>query len=115
MRTYSNATPGKDNVLAGGRVVLYRLKDEFTRAQFTVNMLQAGTGAVSSPGPEELGAAPYHPGQSLRGRVRVFRKVAAGVMDLGLFEVSAFEKAGKEDQPAKFGGVFVRFVRAAVQ
>ena len=26
LRTYSNATPGKDKVLSGGEVVLYRLK-----------------------------------------------------------------------------------------
>ena len=86
VRTYSNSTPGKDKVLADGNVMLYRLKDENCRAQFTVNIRQ-------------------------RKAVRVFRKVAAGVLELGAFLVEGFEKAGGMDQPAKFGAEFVRFAR----
>ena len=87
VRTYSNATAGKDVVLAGGTVVLYRLKDEKTRSQFNVNLHR-------------------------RKAVRVFRKVEKGVMELGLFLVEAFVRAEDYQQPAKFGPEFVRFVKA---
>jgi hypothetical protein len=86
VRTYSNATPGKDIVLDGGELFLYRLKDEAVRTQFLVNA------------------------QRLKP-VRVFRKVSAGVVDLGLFQVDGFVPAGPGDQVAKFGAEFVRFVR----
>ena len=85
-RTYSNATPGKDLVLDGGQLFLYRLKDEAVRAQFKVN-------------------------QQRKKPVRVFRKVSAGVIELGHFQVEGFERAGAGDEIAKFGGEFVRFVR----
>eukprot|EP01051_Picozoa_sp_SAG22_P017287 SAG22_NODE_2630_length_2357_cov_1.340567_4_plen_172_part_00 len=89
VRTYSNATPGKDIVLDGGELFLYRLKDEAVRAQFQ--------------------------GNSQRKRpVRVFRKVSAGVVDLGLFRVDGFVSAGPGDQIEKFGAAFVRFVRAPI-
>ena len=87
VRSYSNATPGKDKVLEKGQVVLYRLKaDEKLRAQFKVNMSQ-------------------------RRHVRVFRKVATGAMDLGLFRVAGFVDAGEEDRVAEFGPEFVRYER----
>ena len=86
VRTYSNATPGKDIVLDGGELFLYRLKDEAVRTQFLVNA------------------------QRLKP-VRVFRKVLSGVVDLGLFQVDGFVPAGPGDQVAKFGAEFVRFVR----
>jgi hypothetical protein len=87
VRTYSNATPGKDKVLADGAVILYRLKDEKCRAQFNVNLKN-------------------------RKAVRLFRKVATGVMELGPFLVESFVDAGENDQPSKFGTEFVRFVKA---
>ena len=86
VRTYSNATPGKDKVLADGAVILYRLKDEKCRAQFNVNL-------------------------QTRKAVLLFRKVAAGVMELGPYLVEGFISAGKEDQP-DFGAEFVHFVEA---
>ena len=86
LRTYSNSTPGKDKVLSGGDVVLYRLKDEKCRAQFTVN-------------------------RDRRKPVKVFRKVAKGVMELGDFFVESFVDAGQDDHIEKFGSEFVRFVR----
>ena len=86
VRTYSNATPGKDVVLDGGELFLYRLKDEAVRAQFRVNAQR-------------------------KKPVRVFRKVSAGVVDLGLFQVDGFVLAGPGDQIQKFGPEFVRFVR----
>ena len=88
VRTYSNATPGKDIVLDGGSLFLYRLKDEAVRAQFEVNMRR-------------------------RREVRVFRKISAGVVELGLFLVEGFVPAGPGDQIGQFGGEFVRMVRAA--
>jgi len=87
VRSYSNATPGKDKVLEGGQVMLYRLKeDERTRAQFRVNLKR-------------------------HAPVRVFRKVTTGVMDLGVFVVEAFVKAEPDDHVEKFGADYVRFVR----
>ena len=86
VRTYSNATRGKDKVLRNGNVVLYRLKDEKCRVQFTINMQR-------------------------RRSVKVFRKVAKGVMELGDFLVEAIVDAGEGDQKEKFGSEFVRFVR----
>ena len=89
VRTYSNATPGKDIVLAEGELFLYRLKDEAVlRAQFTVNAQR-------------------------KKPVRVFRKISAGVVDLGLYLVEGFVAAGSGDQIGKFGAEFVRFVRVA--
>jgi hypothetical protein len=38
VRTYSNATPGKDKVLMEGTIILYRLKDQKCRTQFNVNL-----------------------------------------------------------------------------
>merc|ERR1712194_803701 len=82
VRTYSNGTPGKDKVMQGGDVVMYRLKDDKIRAQFSVN-------------------------KSRQKLVRVFRKlnrkVDPGVMDMGLFEVQGFVPGGPEDQLEKFG------------
>ena len=53
VRTYSNATPGKDIVLDNGEAFLYRLKDEKVRAQFKVRRRTQGqpyTGStVSAP------------------------------------------------------------------
>ena len=87
VRTYSNSTPGKDRVLGeAGTRMLYRLKDEAVRGQFMVN-------------------------QRERRAVRIFRKVAAGVVELGLFHVEGFVLAGEGDQVAKFGREFVDFVR----
>jgi len=86
LRTYSNSTPGKDKVLSGGEVVLYRLKDEKCRAQFAVN-------------------------RDRRKPVKVFRKVAKGVMELGDFFVESFVNADHDDHIEKFGSEFVRFVR----
>jgi len=86
LRTYSNSTPGKDKVLSGGDVVLYRLKDEKCRAQFVVN-------------------------RDRRKPVKVFRKVAGGVMELGDFFVESFVDADQDDHIEKFGSEFVRFVR----
>jgi hypothetical protein len=84
VRTYSNATPGKDIVLNGGRVVLYRLKaDVKLRAQFEVNL-------------------------RLQRSVRVFRKVEAGVLELGEYHVTGFVPAEPGDE---FGPTFVKFVR----
>eukprot|EP00747_Dinoflagellata_sp_TGD_P041232 gnl/TRDRNA2_/TRDRNA2_141362_c0_seq1.p1 gnl/TRDRNA2_/TRDRNA2_141362_c0~~gnl/TRDRNA2_/TRDRNA2_141362_c0_seq1.p1 ORF type:complete len:164 (-),score=24.73 gnl/TRDRNA2_/TRDRNA2_141362_c0_seq1:74-565(-) len=85
MRTYSNATPGKDIVLEAGALFLYRLKDEAVRSQFKINMQR-------------------------QCNVRVFRKVSAGVADLGLFSVQGFIDAGPGDQVEKFGKEFVQFV-----
>ena len=87
VRTYSNATPGKDVVLDGGNLFLYRLKDEAVRAQFRVNLER-------------------------RRDVRVFRKVSSGVVELGLFRVEGFVPAGPGDQVGQFGREFVRMVRA---
>ena len=84
VRTYSNATPGKDIVLDNGEYFLYRLKDEKVRAQFEVN------------------ARHNRP-------VRIFRKVSSGVLELGLFKVKGFCMAGRDDQAPKFGKEFVRF------
>ena len=87
VRTYSNSTPGKDRVLGeAGTRVLYRLKDEAVREQFLVNKRD-------------------------RRAVRIFRKIAAGVVELGLFHVEGFVLAGAEDQVARFGHEFVHFVR----
>ena len=86
LRTYSNSTPGKDKVLSGGDVVLYRLKDEECRVQFEVN-------------------------RDRRKPVKVFRKVATGVMELGDFFVESFVHADQDDHIEKFGSEFVRFVR----
>ena len=86
VRTYSNATPGKDKLLDGGEVMLYRLKDEKVRAQFLVNMKHSR-------------------------HVRVFQKVKGGAMDLGLFRVAGFERAGASDRIAEFGPEFVRYER----
>ena len=72
VRTYSNATPGKDVVLDDGHLFLYRLKDEAVRAQFRVNLER-------------------------RRDVRVFRKVSSGVVELGLFRVEGFVPAGPGD------------------
>ena len=86
-RSYSNATPGKDIVLNGGAVFLYRLKkDEALRAQFMVN-------------------------RERQKPLRVFRKVSRGVVDLGLYQVARIERARARDQIAKFGAEFVRFER----
>jgi hypothetical protein len=87
VRTYSNATPGKDVVLDDGHLFLYRLKDEAVRAQFRVNLER-------------------------RRDVRVFRKVSSGVVELGLFRVEGFVPAGPGDQVGQFGREFVRMVRA---
>mmetsp|Transcript_101334 Transcript_101334/g.290734 ORF Transcript_101334/g.290734 Transcript_101334/m.290734 type:complete len:166 (-) Transcript_101334:112-609(-) len=87
VRTYSNSTPGKDKVLAHGQIVLYRLKDDALQAQFAVN-------------------------HDRKKEVRIFRKATAGVVDLGLFLVEGFVKAGPGDQVTKFGAEFVRFVKA---
>jgi len=85
VRTYSNAAPGKDLVMDGGDKFLYRLKDSTVRAQFEVN--------------------------ASHGRpVKVFRKVAAGVVELGSFDVDGFEPAGPDDAP-EWGKTFVRFLR----
>lgn len=86
VRTYSNATPGKDKLLDGGQVMLYRLKDEKVRAQFVVNMKHSR-------------------------HVRVFQKVKNGAMDLGLFQVAGFVRAGAGDRIAEFGPEFVRYER----
>ena len=90
VRTYSNGTPGKDLVIGTGDVMLYRLKDEAIRAQFTVN-------------------------KKTNKLVRVFRKLTRklnpGVMDLGQFKVDGFVNAGPTDQIEKFGGEFVVFVK----
>ena len=87
VRSYSNSTPGKDKVLSGGEVVLYRLKkDEKCRAQFAVN-------------------------RDRRKPVKVFRKVDKGVMELGDFLVESFVDADQDDQIEKFGSEFVRFVK----
>ena len=87
VRTYSNATPGKDVVLDGGELFLYRLKDEAVRAQFKVNAQR-------------------------KKAVRVFRKISSGgVVDLGLFDVDGFVPAENGDLPDKFGPTFVRMVR----
>jgi hypothetical protein len=88
VRTYSNSTPGKDVVLDASEIFLYRLKDEAVRAQFEVNAQR------SKP-------------------VRVFRKLSAGVVDLGLYQVDGFVPAGPGDRPERFGKTFVRFVREA--
>ena len=86
LRSYSNGTPGKDLVLDGGEKFLYRLKDSTVRAQFEIN--------------------------ASRGRpVQVFRKVAAGVVELGSFDVDGFEPAGAGDAPETWGETFVRFLR----
>ena len=87
VRTYSNATPGKDVVLDDGHLFLYRLKDEAVRAQFRVNLER-------------------------RRDIRVFRKVSSGVVELGLFRVEGFVPAGPGDQIGQFGAEFVRMVRA---
>ena len=87
VRTYSNATPGKDIVLNGGRHVLYRLKDDIKlRAQFEVNRRR-------------------------KRPVRVFRKVEAGVLELGEFLVEGFVPAGPDDAVRQFGPTFVKFAR----
>ena len=86
VRTYSNAAPGKDLVMDGGDKFLYRLKDSTVRAQFEVNA-------------------------SRRRPVQVFRKVVAGVVELGSFDVDGFEPAGAGDAPETWGKTFVRFVR----
>ena len=87
VRSYSNNTPGKDKVLRGGQIVLYRLKDERLRAQFVVN-------------------------QTRDRAVRVFRKLSnGGVRDLGLFLVEGFQPVGPRDQADIFGSEFVRFSR----
>jgi hypothetical protein len=86
VRTYSNATPGKDVVLDDGNLFLYRLKDETVRAQFKINA-------------------------QLDREVRVFRKASAGVVDLGLFHVKGFVAAGPGDQIERFGAEFVHFER----
>ena len=85
VRTYSNGTPGKDLVLASGMIILYRLKDEATRAQFAVNLHR-------------------------RRPVRVFRKISRGVVELGDFYVTGFEPIQPGDEPS-FGPTFVRFER----
>ena len=90
VRTYSNATPGKDVVLDGGSLFLYRLKDEAVRAQFKVNVER-------------------------RREVRVFRKVSSGVVELGLFRVEGFVAAGPGDDVDRFGREFVRMVRAEAE
>ena len=41
----------------------------------------------------------------------MFRKVATGAMDLGLFRVAGFVDAGEEDRVAEFGPEFVRYER----
>ena len=41
----------------------------------------------------------------------MFRKVSAGVVDLGEFRVEGFLPAKGGDQPETFGPTFVRFVR----
>lgn len=86
VRTYSNATLGKDLVLDDGALFLYRLKDEAVRAQFKVN-------------------------QQRKKAVRVFRRVSQGVADLGLYQVEGFVPAESNQQAEVFGAVFVRFVR----
>ena len=88
VRTYSNATPGKDIVLDEGRLFLYRLKDEAVRAQFNVNAQR-------------------------QRDVRIFRKISTGVVDLGLFRVKGFVAAGPGDKIDRFGAEFVRFARVA--
>jgi hypothetical protein len=85
VRTYSNATPGKDIVLNGGHQFLYRLKDDKVRAQFELNW---------------RGSIP----------VRVFRKVEKGVLELGKYTIDGFVPAGTDDS-LQFGLTFVTFVR----
>ena len=105
IRTYSNATPGKDFLLDDG-TFLYRLKNEAVRAQFEVNVKR-------------------------QKAVHVFRKLPKiGVMDMGLYVsvtargpfthgpnlttsdakklVEGFVNAGKGDQIEMFGPTFVR-------
>ena len=86
MRTYSNGTPGKDIILDNGQLFLYRLKDDSVRAQFEVNVQR-------------------------KKLVRVFRKVATGVIELGEFMITDFVPAGMDDQIEKFGAIFVKMVR----
>jgi hypothetical protein len=86
VRTYSNGTPGKDIILDNGQLFLYRLKDEPVRAQFEVNI-------------------------QCKKLVRVFCKVATGVIELGEFMVTGFVPAGIDDQIEKFGAIFVKMVK----
>ena len=86
VRTYSNATHGKDIVLDDGEMFLYRLKDDKLRTQFEIN-------------------------RQSRKPVRIFRKVSMGVMELGLFTAEGFVTA-EAYSPDKFGREFVKFVRA---
>jgi len=87
LRSYSNATPHKDKVLGlDGNVVMYRLKPSL-RTRFLIN-------------------------QRDDVKVRVFRKVGHGVMDLGLYTVNGIVPAGKNDRIDQFGNEFVHFVRA---
>lgn len=87
VRTYSNGLPFKDKLLEGGRLFLYRLKNDKLRAQFQLN-------------------------SDLEQPVRVFRKQASrAVLDLGLYRVDGFENAGAHDHVLEFGKEFVRFVR----
>ena len=90
VRTYSNATPGKDVLVKGGAVCMYRLKDEQIRSQFEINIEQ-------------------------KKSVRVFRKIPTGVVDLGDYMVDRFVPAGPGDQIAKFGQWFVKFVRVQLE
>ena len=88
VRTYSNATPGKDVLLDDGKLFLYRLKNVALRAQFEIN-------------------------QKYKRPVRVFRRDFHGVLDLGEFVVEGFVPAGPEDQIEKFGNTFVRMMKVA--
>ena len=60
-------------------IILYRLKDEATRAQFAVNLHR-------------------------RRPVRVFRKISRGVVELGDFYVTGFEPIQPGDEPS-FGSI----------
>ena len=69
IRSYSNGTVGKDFFLDDEATVLYRLKDEKYKEKFSLNIKH-------------------------KQLVRVFRKVEAGVKDLGEYKVVSFEKSG---------------------
>mmetsp|Transcript_7054 Transcript_7054/g.11158 ORF Transcript_7054/g.11158 Transcript_7054/m.11158 type:complete len:213 (-) Transcript_7054:3-641(-) len=91
VRSYSNGLQNKDKVLGeDGDVVLYRLKknNESLRAQFLINLNDKSR------------------------KVRVFRKVEKGVLDLGLFFVNGIVAANKGDHVDQFGDEFIEFVRS---
>ena len=104
VRTYSNATPGKDIVLDEGALFLYRLKDEAVRKQFQLNADHERPVRVF----RKVALTANRGGGSTKGGVK-----GGGVVDLGLFTVDGFVPAGEGDQIEKFGGEFVRFVKVA--